>query len=68
MTEHTYSNWRKSSRSDGQGNCVEVADSDDGTTIGVRDTKNRNGATLEFTRPAWCEFIERVRDGEFDLR
>lgn len=67
MTEHTYSNWRKSTRSDGDGNCVEVADSDDGTKIGVRDSKNRDGAKLEFARLVWCEFLDGVRAGEFDL-
>lgn len=59
-------NWRKSSHSDGDGNCVEVSISRCGNAVGVRDTKDRDGGTLEFTRAAWQDFIGGVRDSEFD--
>jgi hypothetical protein len=57
-------NWRKSSRS-GDGNCVEVAF--DGEAILVRDSKDRDGAVLSFTRSEWAAFLAGAKDGEFAL-
>lgn len=52
--------WRKSTYSDGNGgDCVELA-SDTGAIL-VRDTTNRDGATLAFTAQAWQEFTDRLR-------
>lgn len=49
------SNWRKSTRSNGSnGSCVEV-----GTTtsvVAVRDTKDRAGGQIEFSRSDWSAF------------
>jgi hypothetical protein len=56
--------WRKSSRSGGQGNCVEVADTL--TAIGVRDSKDPEGPVLVFARLDWQEFVEGVKRGAFD--
>ncbi|GAA2397198.1 hypothetical protein Cme02nite_60420 [Catellatospora methionotrophica] len=57
--------WKKSSRSDGQGaNCVEVAVSPD--AVGVRDSKDRDGATLAFTPDDWAAFLTGIKSGEFD--
>ena len=51
--------WRKSSYSGANGGqCVEVA-SGDGTM--VRDTTDRDGATLEFPAGAWAAFVTRLR-------
>lgn len=65
MDSITFTNWRKSSRSGGGDNCVEVAFALDGG-VGVRDSKNPNGAVLEFTPAEWDAFTGGVRDGEFD--
>jgi Domain of unknown function (DUF397) len=55
--------WRKSSfSSGGNGNCVEVGF---GTSIGVRDTKDREGGTLVFASTDWSGFVGAVKDGTF---
>jgi hypothetical protein len=58
--------WHKSSRSSDAANCVEVADSL-ADVVAVRDTKDRDGGTLTFSRDAWGAFVEGVKDGEFDV-
>lgn len=52
-------NWRKSSYSTADGNCVEVADG--GSRVLVRDTKNRPGVVLSFTPAAWRRFADPVK-------
>jgi hypothetical protein len=56
--------FRKSSFSMSNG-CVEVAIRDDG--VAVRDSRNRDGAVLEFSHRDWAAFLRGVRAGEFDL-
>ena len=60
--------WKKSSRSNGNGgnNCVEVAVLD--TAIAVRDSKDPTGPALIFTRDEWAAFLGGAKDGEFDVR
>jgi len=65
MNSSKFTNWRKSSRSGGGDNCVEVALAVD-STVGVRDSKNPTGPVLEFTAAEWGAFTGGVRDGEFD--
>lgn len=59
MTTHT--TWRKSSRSGGQQDCVEVADHVAGRTV-VRDTK-LGGASpvLAFAPESWRAFVASVK-------
>jgi hypothetical protein len=61
----TGARWFKSSRSGEQGACVEVAVVAEG--VAVRDTKNRDGGTLEFTHTEWAAFIDGLKVGTFDL-
>ncbi len=56
--------WVKSSLSFANGNCVEVADLDG--SIGVRNSRDREGAVLRFTSDEWHSFLGGVRNGEFD--
>ncbi|MER6259037.1 DUF397 domain-containing protein [Streptomyces sp900105245] len=55
--------WFKSSYSSGEGGaCVEVAAH--GTAVRVRDSKERGGPQLAFTRGAWAGFVADLgRDG-----
>ncbi|HET6191484.1 MAG TPA: DUF397 domain-containing protein [Trebonia sp.] len=50
--------WRMSSYTGTNGNCVEVA-ADRGVL--VRDTKDRDGGTLSFTTEAWAEFAASLK-------
>lgn len=54
--------WRKSSRSYGAGECVEVA-APYGERIDVRDSRNPQGAVLRFTSAEWSAFITVIRTG-----
>ncbi|MDM4723073.1 DUF397 domain-containing protein [Micromonospora sp. WMMA1363] len=58
--------WRKSSRSGGEGNCVEVAAF--AAAVGVRDSKDRPGPALSFGPAAWTRFVAATRVGRFDNR
>ncbi|MEV4734605.1 DUF397 domain-containing protein [Saccharopolyspora sp. NPDC049426] len=54
------SDWRKSSHSGEEGNCVEVGRGRD--QIGVRDTKDRDGGTLRFDPETWHRFLRSLNE------
>lgn len=55
--------WRKSTFSNSQAACVEVADLPGGHA--VRDSKDLTGSALSFGSAQWSAFTSGVRAGEF---
>jgi hypothetical protein len=57
----TIANWRKSTYSSTNGgSCVEVADNLPGAVL-VRDTKDRDGGTLQFNPRTWQSFVDLAK-------
>jgi hypothetical protein len=59
----TDAQWRKSTYSNGQGQCVEVADGYP-ALVPVRDSKDPSGPALIFTATAWQAFARSTATGE----
>jgi hypothetical protein len=70
MTHNTtFIHWRKSSRSSGGDNCVEIAFAADRVDVGVRDSKlGDHGPVLAFSRDEWAGFLAAAKTGQFDRR
>jgi hypothetical protein len=61
MSESTYVTWRKSSYSDGTGNCIEVTSAD--YVVAIRDTKQGGrGPLLKFAESAWQRFLVETKN------
>jgi hypothetical protein len=54
--------WRTSSYTNNGGACVEVADNQPGV-VAVRDSKDRRGQILAFSREDWRAFVRAIKDG-----
>lgn len=52
--------WKSSASAGGNGDCVETATLSEGAELigmGVRDSKNRTGGVLRFSKEAWQSFV-----------
>jgi hypothetical protein len=58
--------WRKSRHSNGQAECVEVAQTRPGV-IAVRDSKDPDGPRLAFGRDQWRAFAAQVKTAASQL-
>lgn len=54
--------WRTSRASADQGACVEVA-ACRGSSVLVRDSRDRSGVVLELTSAQWRDLVTRLRGG-----
>lgn len=57
--------WRKSSWSNGSGNCVEIAGLRSG--VGIRDSKAATGPVLLLAPEQWTALVDALKAGDHDL-
>lgn len=57
--------WRKTRRSMGNGNCVEVRPVTG--AVAVRDSKNPGGSVIAYSAESWRAFTLAARAGHFDV-
>jgi Domain of unknown function (DUF397) len=66
QTDLSRAAWRKSTRSNNGGACVEVATNLPGI-VAIRDSKNPTGPKLIVTSDRWQAFISGLKDGDLTL-
>ena len=67
MEDNRELSWRKASySSNGGGNCVEVGTGLPGK-VAIRDSKDRQGPKLAVSNQTWTEFVQGIKQGEFEL-
>lgn len=64
MIDFSRATWRKSTRSQQSGQCVELARA--GGWVGLRDSKEPDGPILVFTAEEFAAFLDGAVKGEFD--
>ena len=57
--------WRKSTHSNPNGNCVEIAELPDGR-LAFRNSRDAAGPVLVYTRDDFVAFVHSIENGEFD--
>ncbi len=57
--------WRKSTRSIGNGQCVEAAILTDGR-LAMRDSMDKSGPIFLFTQEEWHTFLKGIKGGGFE--
>lgn len=57
--------WRKSTASNPNGDCVELADLAD-RSVALRNSRDPHGPALIYTRAEIAAFLRGAKDGEFD--
>ncbi|WP_083983531.1 DUF397 domain-containing protein [Actinomadura hibisca] len=65
QSELSRARWRKSSHSNENGSCVELADLT--RSIGVRDSTDPGGPSLRLQRTTWADLCKSIRVGALDL-
>jgi hypothetical protein len=65
MIDFSRARWRKSSRSNDQGLCVEVADNLI-AVVGVRDSKELDGPVIAVSTSGWAAFVAATKADAFD--
>ena len=61
----TGATWRKSSASNPSGACVELAELPGGQ-VAMRNSRDKSGPALVYSRAAVAAFLRRIKNGEFD--
>ena len=66
MTDLSQASWRKASRSQNNGGCVEIA-ANLPEVIAVRDSKRPEGGAHVVERTAFAAFLADVKAGRYDI-
>jgi uncharacterized protein DUF397 len=61
----TMARWRKSRASNPSGSCVEIAELPGGK-VAVRNSRDKSGPALVYSRAELATFLLSVKNGEFD--